>query len=139
MGFNRTPHYRPGLLLVVDAGGMVNPFNGEGIAYAMESASIAAACSIQSLARSGSAAEHALRNYPIAMRQALGSYYRIGNLFSKAIGNPTVMRLATRHGLPRKTLMAFLLKLLANLHDPRDGDASDRLIAALTRLTPSVK
>jgi len=139
MGFNRTPHYRPGLLLVGDAGGMVNPFNGEGIAYAMESASIAAACSIQSLARSGSAAEHALRNYPIAMRQALGSYYRIGNLFSKAIGNPTVMRLATRHGLPRKTLMAFLLKLLANLHDPKDGDVSDRLIAAMTRLTPSVK
>ncbi len=43
MGFNRKPHYRPGLLLVGDAGGMVNPFNGEGIAYAMESAAIAAA------------------------------------------------------------------------------------------------
>ena len=28
---------RQGLLLVGDAGGMVNPFNGEGIAYAMES------------------------------------------------------------------------------------------------------
>ena len=37
MGFNRTPHYTRGLLLVGDAGGMVNPFNGEGIAYAMES------------------------------------------------------------------------------------------------------
>ena len=31
-----------GLLLVGDAGGMVNPFNGEGIAYAMESAEMAA-------------------------------------------------------------------------------------------------
>jgi geranylgeranyl reductase family protein len=37
MGFNRQPHYDRGLLLVGDAGGMVNPFNGEGIAYAMES------------------------------------------------------------------------------------------------------
>ena len=36
MGFNRTPHYRDGLLLVGDAGGMVNPFNGEGIGFAME-------------------------------------------------------------------------------------------------------
>ncbi len=53
MGFNRTPHYRPGLLLVGDAGGMVNPFNGEGIAYAMESATLAADAAIQSLARSG--------------------------------------------------------------------------------------
>jgi menaquinone-9 beta-reductase len=139
MGFNRTPHYRPGLLLVGDAGGMVNPFNGEGIAYAMESASIAASCAIQSLARSGAAAEHALHGYTTAMRQALGSYYRIGNLFSKAIGNPTVMRLATRHGLPRKTLMAFLLKLLANLYDPRGGDSTDRVITAMTRLTPSLE
>ena len=31
MAFNRQPHYRDGLLLVGDAGGMVNPFNGEGI------------------------------------------------------------------------------------------------------------
>ena len=38
MGFNRKPHYTRGLLLLGDAGGMVNPFNGEGIAYAMESA-----------------------------------------------------------------------------------------------------
>ena len=42
MGFNRTPHYFKGLLLVGDAGGMVNPFNGEGIAYAMESGEILA-------------------------------------------------------------------------------------------------
>jgi geranylgeranyl reductase family protein len=139
MGFNRTPHYRPGLLLVGDAGGTVNPFNGEGIAYAMESASIAAACAIQAHARSGSAAEHALSNYPLAMRDALGSYYRLGNLVSKAIGNPTVMRLATRHGLPRKTLMTFLLKVLANLYDPRGGDAADRLIHAMTKVTPTLK
>ncbi|GAA5155574.1 geranylgeranyl reductase family protein [Pseudonocardia eucalypti] len=139
MGFNRTPHYRPGLLLVGDSGGMVNPFNGEGIAYAMQSASIASASAIQALARSGSSAEAALRGYPLAMRQALGSYYRMGNLFSKAIGNPTVMRLATRHGLPRRTLMAFLLKLLANLYDPKGGDATDRLINAMTKITPGLR
>lgn len=138
MGFNRIPHYRPGLLLVGDAGGMVNPFNGEGIAYAMESASIAARCAIQSLARSGDAAERALQYYPAAMSEALGGYYRIGNIFSKLIGNPTVMGLATRHGLPRKTLMTFLLKVLANLYDPKGGGTSDRVIAAMTKLAPSV-
>src|SRR5205823_5102675 len=31
MGFNRTPHYNRGVLLVGDAAGVVNPFNGEGI------------------------------------------------------------------------------------------------------------
>ena len=42
MGFNRTPHYPRGLLLVGDSAGAVNPFNGEGIAYAMESGQLAA-------------------------------------------------------------------------------------------------
>src|SRR5690606_29253882 len=40
MGFNRTPHYRDGMLLLGDAGGMVSPFNGEGISAAMESAQL---------------------------------------------------------------------------------------------------
>jgi hypothetical protein len=35
--------------------------------------------------------------------------------------------------------MAFLLKLLANLYDPKDGDTSDRIITAMTRLTPTLK
>ena len=47
MGFNRQPHYGRGLLLVGDAGGMINPFNGEGIAYAMESADIAASAMVE--------------------------------------------------------------------------------------------
>ena len=59
MGFNRTPHYTRGLLLVGDAGGMVNPFNGEGIAYAMESGRIAADVVAQALARPDDAAARA--------------------------------------------------------------------------------
>ena len=138
MSFNRTPHYRDGLLLVGDAGGMVNPFNGEGIAYAMESARLAADCVVHALARPTAASrEQALRRYPTAVSQALGGYFRMGNIFSKLIGNPTVMRMATKHGLPRTTLMRFVLKLLANLYDAKGGDAMDRVISATTRLTPS--
>jgi len=138
MGFNRTPHYRPGLLLVGDSGGMVNPLNGEGIAYAMESASIAAQCAIQGLARSGASREAALAAYPHRTSEAMGHYYRLGNAAARLIGNPTVMRVATRHGLPRRTVMAFLLKLLANLYDPKEGELSDRVLSTLTRLTPAV-
>ncbi len=39
------------MLLVGDSGGMVNPFNGEGIAYAMESGELAAEVAVQALAR----------------------------------------------------------------------------------------
>jgi menaquinone-9 beta-reductase len=139
MGFNRTPHYSRGLLLVGDSGGAVNPFNGEGIPYAMESGKFAAEAVGQALARpDGPERERALQAYPGRMADEWGAYYRLGAFFVKLIGNPAVMRACTRHGLPHPMLMRFVLKLLANLHDPRDGDVSDRLITTLLRITPTI-
>ncbi len=138
MGFNRQPHYRDGLLLIGDAAGAVNPFNGEGIAYAMETAETAADIVVQALARpEGPAREHALEAYPAALAAQYGGYYTLGRWFVSLIGHPQVMSLATKYGLPRPTLMRFTLKLLANLTDPRGGDALDRLINGLTRVAPA--
>ncbi|MCW6004758.1 geranylgeranyl reductase family protein [Micromonospora sp. CPCC 205371] len=139
MGFNRVPHYTRGVLLVGDSGGMVNPFNGEGIAYAMESGELAAEVAVQALARpAGPARERALAAYPAELKARYGGYYRLGNLFVKLIGNPQIMKIATKHGMPHPTLMRFVLKLLANLTDPRGGDAMDRIINAMTRVAPAV-
>jgi flavin-dependent dehydrogenase len=139
MGFNRTPHYTRNLLLVGDAGGVVNPFNGEGIAYAMETGRLAAEHVAQALGRpAGPARERVLHGYPQVLRADYGGYFRLGAVFVKLIGNPHVMRVATKYGLPRPVLMRFVLKLLANLTDPRGGDAADRVITALTRLAPAV-
>jgi menaquinone-9 beta-reductase len=139
MGFNRTPHYYQGLLLVGDAGGMVNPFNGEGIAYAMESGEILARTITQALARARRAeTERVLAGYPRALSDAYGGYYAVGRQFVKAIGRPGLMRFATKHAMSRPALMAFALKLLANLTDPR-GDASDRLVNGLSKLAPNPK
>jgi menaquinone-9 beta-reductase len=138
MGFNRTPHYHRGLLLVGDAAGMVNPFNGEGIAYAMESGEILARVIEQALARSARAeTERVLRGYPQALRDAYGGYYTLGRVFVQLIGHPQLMRFATRHGMARPALMRFALKLLANLTDPAGGDATDRVINAMSRLAPN--
>ncbi|WP_306214176.1 geranylgeranyl reductase family protein [Actinoplanes sp. RD1] len=139
MGFNRVPHYTRGMLLVGDSGGMVNPMNGEGIAYAMESGELAAEVVVQALARTaGADRERALRAYPAELKDRFGGYYRLGGIFVKLIGNPQIMRIATKHGMPHPTLMRFVLKLLANLTDPRDGDAMDRIINGLTRVAPAV-
>jgi menaquinone-9 beta-reductase len=138
MGFNRTPHYHRGLLLAGDAAGMVNPFNGEGIAYAMESGEILARVVAQSLARPTSAeTERVLRSYPDALQDAYGRYYTLGRVFVELIGRPKLMRYATNAGMSKPTLMRFALKLMANLSEPRGGDAGDRLINAITRLAPS--
>jgi len=139
MGFNRTPHYSRGLLLTGDSAGAVNPFNGEGIAYAMETGRLAAEHVARAMARpAGPARERALEAYPQALKAEYGGYYRLGGIFVRLIGNPHVMGVATRHGLPHPVLMRFVLKLLANLTDPRGGDAMDRVITALTRLAPAV-
>ena len=137
MGFNRTPHYHHGLLLVGDAGGMINPFNGEGIAYAMESAEILARTVTQALARARwPETERVLAGYPAALNEAYGGYYALGRVFVKAIGRPTLMRFATKHSMTRPALMRFALKLLANLTDP-GGDATDRLVNGLSRIVPN--
>jgi menaquinone-9 beta-reductase len=139
MGFNRVPHYTRGVLLVGDSGGMVNPFNGEGIAYAMESGELAAEIAVQALARpAGAERERALAHYPTELKARYGGYYRLGGIFVKLIGRPEIMRIATRHGMPHPTLMRFVLKLLANLTDPRGGDAMDRIINAMTKVAPAV-
>jgi hypothetical protein len=93
---------------------------------------------VQALARpQGAARETALQGYPAAMKAAYGGYYTLGRLFVQLIGNPRVMQLATRHGLPHPTLMKFTLKLLANLTDARGGDALDRVINGLTKVVPA--
>jgi geranylgeranyl reductase family protein len=138
MGFNRTPHYHKGLLLAGDAAGMVNPFNGEGIAYAMESGQLLARVVAQALARpTGAETERVLRSYPDELQAAYGRYYTLGRVFVELIGRPKLMRYATSRGMHHPRLMKFALKLLANLTDPKDGDASDRVISAMTRLAPS--
>jgi menaquinone-9 beta-reductase len=137
MGFNRTPHYYNGLMLVGDAGGLVNPFNGEGIAYAMESGEILARTVAQALARPTDHEIHrVLRLYPQALQDAYGGYYTLGRVFVKLIGQPRLMRYATKKGMNHPTLMKFALKLLANLTEPRGGDAMDRIINAMTKVAP---
>jgi len=138
MGFNRKPHYTRGVLLSGDSGGMVNPFNGEGIDYALESGHMAAEVVVSALARpEGPAREQVLGSYAAALDSAYGGYFTLGRVFAKMIGNPTFMKQATRYGLPRTALMRFTLKLMANLTDPRGGDVSDRVINALAKVAPA--
>jgi menaquinone-9 beta-reductase len=135
MAFNRTPLARPGLMLIGDAAGAVNPFNGEGIAYAMETGEIAAQVAVESIA---SGDPRALRAYPERLREAYEGYFIVGRTFVRLIGNAKVMGFLTKHGLKREWLMRFAFKILANLTEPRGGDVSDRLINAMVAAAPTI-
>jgi menaquinone-9 beta-reductase len=134
MGFNRRPLAQPGVLLVGDAGGLVNPFNGEGISYAMETGQAAAELVYEALAKGKPGLAQV---YPTLLRQRYGKYFAMGNVFVKAIGNPRIMSFATRHGLHREWLMQFALRVMANLTDGPKGDVHDKVFAALEAVSPT--
>ena len=138
MGFNRTPHYTRGLLLAGDAGGMVNPFNGEGIGYALESGEIAARVITQALARPTAAGrEQVLQTYP---RAAQG---RLRRLLHARPGLRRTDRQAVVHAVRDQArgeapgVMRFTMKLLGNLTETKGGDAVDRLLNAVSKMTPA--
>lgn len=135
MGFNRAPVAQPGLMLIGDAAGAVNPFNGEGIAYAIETGEIAASVADEALTMGD---PRALRAYPERLREAYEGYFILGRTFVRLIGKPAVMGFLTKHGLKRKWLMRFAFKILANLTEPRAGDASDRIINTMVKAAPTI-
>jgi geranylgeranyl reductase family protein len=139
MALHRQPAYTRGLLLVGDAAGAVNPFNGEGISYAMETGLMAAEAAAAALALpEGPAREQRLRAYPARLREAYGHHHRLGTVFLALLARPDVVRFATAHGLKRPAMVAAALRLMGNLSDGRDGDRFDRTVALLTRLAPAV-
>ncbi len=138
MGFNRQPHYAKGMLLVGDSGGMVNPFNGEGIDYALEAGALAGTRIDAALAQPRVEGREAqLHGYAQDLKVHYGGYYTLGRWFVKAIGNPSVMKLATTYGMPVPVLRQLALKLMANLTDTADPDPMDRLINTLSRIAPA--
>lgn len=135
MGLNRTAIAKPGLMLIGDAAGAVNPFNGEGIAYAMETAELAAGAAIEALA---SGDPRRLRVYPERVKDHYEGYFILGRAFVRMIGDPRVMSFLTKHGLKRRDLMKFAFKILANLSEPRGGDAQDRLVNGMVKIAPGI-
>ena len=78
-----------------------------------------------------------LQRYALRMKQMHGGYFRLGAEFAKLIGKPEIMRLATKYGLPRPTLMKFMLKLMANLPEEKGGGLDDRLVHLMTKVAPN--
>ncbi len=115
MGMSVSPRVGPNWLVAGDAGGVLNPFNGEGIAYAMETAEVAAELFAESIER-GSGAP--LARYPQILDERYASYYRTARAFTRVLGEPAIMRRLTALGMRSAPLMRVVLRVLANLVSP---------------------
>ncbi|HTZ09139.1 MAG TPA: geranylgeranyl reductase family protein [Acidimicrobiales bacterium] len=135
MGLSVRPRIGPNILTVGDAAGAINPFNGEGIAYAYETGRLAAAC----LARALSGEEvHALVDYESQLQAAYGLYYRVAREFVRLISRPELMRLCVRTGMHSRSIMSWLMRIMANLVRPDEVAPAETAYRALLALARSV-
>lgn len=137
MGLSVGPRSGPTHLVVGDASGMINPFNGEGIAYGYETGRLAAVVLDEALTSGGPAA---LCLYEQRLEAQYGLYYRIGRAFVRAISRPQVMKACVSTGMHSRSLMEWLLRIMSNLLRPEElgpAEAAYQAIAAIARIKPA--
>jgi geranylgeranyl reductase family protein len=137
MGLAVGPSVGATWLTTGDAAGAINPFNGEGIAYAYETGRYAAEAVGTALATGDAMA---LQGYEDRLRAEFDLYFRVARAFVKIIGHPQLMRIMVGTGMRSRTLMEWVLRIMANLLRPDElgaAEAAYRAVAALARLAPA--
>jgi flavin-dependent dehydrogenase len=136
MGLSVGPRAGGNVLIAGDAGGVINPFNGEGIAYAYETGRLAAAALGQAMTGAGAAA---LEDYERKLNAAYGPYYKVARTFVHLISHPEAMRLCVSLGMRSEFLMNSLLRIMANLMRPDTSGPAEvgyRALELVSRLLP---
>jgi hypothetical protein len=81
----------------------------------------------------------ALRSYQQALADRYGLYYRVARVFVRVIGHPEIMKVLVSTGMRNRTLMEWVLRIMANLLRPDElgpAEAAYRALAALARVVP---
>jgi geranylgeranyl reductase family protein len=136
MGGSVSPNVGPTWVLVGDAAGTINPFNGEGIDYAYETGRLAADLLHEALTTGDGMA---LQRYPRLLEAEYGLYFKVARLFAKVIGNPALLGQLTRVGMQSRTLMEWVLRIMANLlreDELGPAEAAYKAVAAIVRVVP---
>ncbi len=136
MGGSIEPKVGPTWIIVGDAAGSINPFNGEGIDYAYETGRMAASLLDEALQTGDGLV---LQRYPQLLQDDYGLYFKVARLFAKVIGRPALMRELTRVGMQSRTLMEWVLRIMANLlREDEIGPAelAYKAAAAVVRVVP---
>jgi menaquinone-9 beta-reductase len=136
MGGSVTPNVGPTWVLVGDAAGTINPFNGEGIDYAYETGRLAAELLHDALTTGDGMA---LQRYPRLLDEEYGLYFKVARLFAKVIGNPALLGQLTKVGMQSRSLMEWVLRIMANLlreDELGPAGAAYRAVAAIVKVVP---
>ncbi len=116
----------PGWVAVGDAAGLVNPMNGEGIDYGLESGMLAANLFVENPAT-------AADEYDRLVGDRFDSFLRTGRRFSFLIGHPWILRSGLRFAVGTETVANITLQVMGNLIDAESNDASAKVLNVADR------
>ncbi len=113
--------YGPGWVAVGDAAGFVNPMNGEGIDYGLESGMLA----IEKFVEDPSSAPEA---YDREVGERFDAFLRTGRRFSFLIGHPWLLRPGLRIAVGTQSAADITLSVMGNLIDSATPGAAGRVM-----------
>ncbi|MEZ5166878.1 MAG: NAD(P)/FAD-dependent oxidoreductase [Acidimicrobiales bacterium] len=116
----------PGWVAVGDAAGLVNPMNGEGIDYGLESGMLAADLFVASPAT-------AATEYDRQIGERFDAFLRTGRRFSFLIGHPWILRSGLRLAVGTQTIADITLQVMGNLVDNESPGAAGRVLRVADR------
>jgi menaquinone-9 beta-reductase len=117
----------PGWVAIGDAAGLVNPMNGEGIDYGLESGMLAVDCLLADPAT-------APEVYDRLVGERFDRFLRTGRRFSFLIGHPWILRSGLRVAVGTQAAADITLAVMGNLVDNETPGAAGRVLRAADRL-----
>ncbi len=111
----------PGWVAIGDAAGLVNPMNGEGIDYGLESGMLAAELFLADPAT-------APTEYDRLVGQRFDSFLSTGRRFSCLIGHPWLLRSGLRLAVGTHAIADITLQVMGNLVDDQTPGAAGRVL-----------
>ena len=112
----------PGWVAVGDAAGLVNPMNGEGIDYGLESGMLAADLFLDDPATTPT-------RYDELVGERFDAFLRTGRRFSFLIGHPWILKPGLRLSVSTDAIANITLAVMGNLVDNTTPGAAGRVMA----------
>ena len=113
----------PNWVLIGDAAGCVNPLNGEGIDYGLETGRLAA----QSFAAGGTLTQPIGQEWSHLLTEHYGYAFSVARRLAGLLTRPDLLRRAGPVGMRSRWLMTVALRLMGNLVTEEDTDAIARI------------
>jgi flavin-dependent dehydrogenase len=117
----------PGWVAVGDAAGLINPMNGEGIDYGLESGMLAADLYLDD-------ASMAPERYDVLVGERFDEFLRTGRRFSFLIGHPWILNTGLRLAVGTQAIADITLKVMGNLVDSTTPGTAGRVLTVADRL-----